>query len=67
MTAADNAIRAVVDALENEHRHVENLVLVYPREDADIIMDSRKRMGNFAGMLERLANPPLYIKSQEPQ
>ena len=56
----EGAIRAMVDALENEHRHVEYLLRTCPTEHP-MVAESRQRMKSLAGLLERLCNTPLYI------
>jgi hypothetical protein len=53
----EGAIRAVVDALENEHRHVEKIDALNDSTDMVAQRESYGRMKMLAGLLERLVYP----------
>ena len=60
--ADEGAIRAIVDAIENEHRHVEKIAEQNKgATNAHAQLESYERIKHLAGMLERLVNPPIYM------
>ena len=62
LPADEGLIRAIVDAIENEHEHTERLLGLFscPTVNA-ALLDAKERMKRLTGMLERLANPPIFM------
>ena len=62
LPADEGAIRSIVDAIENEHKHTERLLGLFscPTVNATL-SDAKERMKALAGVLERLANPPIFM------
>lgn len=60
--ADEGLVRAIVDAIENEHRHVERLLGLFSCTTVNAsLSDAKERMKGLAGTLKRLTNPPIYM------